>query len=235
MRKLLTAFGLLSSLFVLAQKKNDPTQFAKTITAADLKKNLYIVASKEMEGRETATPGQKRAAAFIESQFRSLGLLPGNNGDYQLKFPVYQDSLLNADIEINGKAFELDKDFSVNVAQTTTSIYHFGEVVFVGNGTSDSTKDDYKGLDVHGKVVLLLAGQQAQGRAGFASQLAKLDAAQKNGALAVLMVGGNFPRQIKTNPKGNMYLNAFAKSVRINQFMISENVAKEIMGDDYAN
>src|SRR5215467_1291165 len=150
MRKLLTALGLLSTLFVSAQKKNDQTTFAKTITAADLKKNLYIVAGKEMEGRETATPGQKRAAAFIESQFRSLGLLPGNNGDYQLKFPVYQDSLLNTSIEVNGKGFELDKDFSVNVAQTTSSIYHFGEVVFAGNGISDSAKDDYKGLDVRG-------------------------------------------------------------------------------------
>lgn len=234
MKKSLILFLMTLPVFINAQKKAAPSNFAKTITTDDLKKNLYIVAGKEMEGRETATPGQKKAAAYIEGQFRTLGLLPGNNGDYQLKFPVYQDSLLTAGIEINGKSFELDKDFSLNVAQCNPSTYHFGEVVFAGNGVSDSTKDDYKGLDVRGKVVLVLAGQQAQGRNNFGSQFAKADAAQKNGAVAVLIVGGNFPRQIKTNPRGNMYLNAFQKTIRPNQFQVSENIAKEIMGDDYA-
>ncbi len=236
MKKLAIALLFLLPGFVIAQKKVNPASFAKTITPDDLKKHLYIVAGKEMEGRETASPGQKKAAAYIESQFRSLGLTPGNHGDYQLKFPVYQDSLLSASISINGKSFDLDKDFSVNVAQTNNSTYRFAEVVFVGNGISDSTRNDYKGLDVQGKIVMLLAGQQQQGRGrgGFGNQFARIDAAQKNGAMAVLVIGGNFPRQIKTNPKGNMYLNAFQKIVRPNQFLVSENVAKEIMGDDYA-
>ncbi|HEY2722823.1 MAG TPA: M28 family peptidase [Chitinophagaceae bacterium] len=235
MKKLFTLLLFLPSIFLIAQKKPNPTVFAKTITADDLKKNLYIVAGKEMEGRETATPGQKRAAAFIESQFRSLGLLPGNNGDYQLKFPVFQDSLLNTSIEINGKTFELDKDFSLNVAQCNNSTYRFAEVIFVGSGISDSSRDDFKGLDVRGKTVLVMPPPQTnQGRRAFGNQFALLDAAQKNGAIAVLIIGGTFPRQLKTNAKGNMYLNAFQKTVRPNQFQVSENIAKEIMGDDFA-
>ena len=236
MKKLSIALLFLLPVFGIAQKKTNPENFAKTITPDDLKKHLYIVAGKEMEGRETATPGQKKAAAYIENHFRSLGLTPGNNGNYQLKFPVYQDSLLNASIVINGKTFDLDKDFSLNVAQTNNSTYRFAEVVFVGNGIIDSTRNDYKGLDVQGKIVLLLTGQQQQGRGrgGFGNQFARIDAAQKNGAVAVLVIGGNFPRQIKTNPKGNMYLNAFQKIVRPNQYLVSENIAKEIMGDDYA-
>jgi len=236
MKKLFFVLLLLPSFFSIAQKKGNPATFAKTITAGDLRKHLYIVAGKEMEGRETATPGQKKAAAYIENQFRSLGLLPGNKEDYQLKFPVYQDSLTNTSLEINGKTFEPDKDFSVNVAQTNSSTYHFSEIVFAGYGVSDSTRDDYKGLDVRGKAVLLLPAQQQQnqGRGGFGNQFARIDAAQKNGAVAVLVIAGNFPHQIKTNPKGNMYLNAFQKIVRPNQFQVSENIAKEIMGDDYA-
>src|SRR5258705_10230792 len=113
MKKMSFIFLLLISIFSNAQKKN-ATTYANTITTDDLKKHLYIVASKEMEGRETATPGQKKAAAYIENQFQSLGLTPGNNGSYQLKFPVYQDSLLNTTIEVNGKTFELDKDFVIN-------------------------------------------------------------------------------------------------------------------------
>jgi hypothetical protein len=235
MKKLLVVLFILPSIFIAAQKKNNPAVFAKTITADDLRKRLYIVAGKEMEGRETATPGQKRAASYVESQFQSLGLMPGNNGHYQLPYPVYQDSLLNASVEINGKNFELDRDFTLSIAQCYPSIYRFSEVVFVGNGISDSTRDDYKGLDVKGKAVLMLAAQnQGQGRGGFGNQFARADAAQKNGAMAVLIIGTNFPRQQKTNPKGNMYLNAFQRVIRPNQFFVSENIAKAIMADDYA-
>jgi hypothetical protein len=220
----------------MGQKKTDPSTFAKTITPDDLKKHLAIVASKEMEGRETAMPGQKKAAAYIESQFQSLGLKPGNNGSFQLYYGVYQDSLTGASIEVNGKTFELDKDFSLNVGQSNTSSFRFSEIVFAGNGLVDSTHDDYKGLDVRGKVVLLLAAQQqsGQGRGGFGNPFARIDAAQKNGAVAVLVIGGNFPRSIKTNPKGNMYVNAFQKVVRPNQYQVSEKIAQAIMGDDYA-
>ena len=48
--------------------------YAQTITPAELKEKLSIIASREMEGRETASPGQKKAAAYIESQFQKLGL-----------------------------------------------------------------------------------------------------------------------------------------------------------------
>jgi len=240
MKKLLTALFCAPVLFTAAQsvshlsaKKNDPSPFARTITPDELKQQLYIVAGKDMEGRETATPGQKKAAAYIEGQFKALGLAPGNNGNYQLPYPVYQDSLLSSSIEVNGKTFELDKDFSVNVAQNNNCAYRVAEVVFVGNGISDSTRDDYKGLDVRGKVVLLFAGAQPQGRRAFGNQFALADAAQRNGALAVLVVGSNFPRQQKTSAKGNMYLHAFQKTIRPNQFQVSENIAKEIMGEDY--
>ena len=99
MKKIFFLGFIFISVFTNAQKKSNPIPFANTITADDLKHHLYIVASKEMEGRETATPGQRRAAAYIEQQFKSYGLLPGNNGSYQLFYNVYQDSL----IECNGR------------------------------------------------------------------------------------------------------------------------------------
>ncbi len=237
MKQLSLLLILLASMVAGAQKQAGPDAFAKSITADDLSRNLHIVAGKDMEGRETATDGQKKAAAFIENQFRSLGLLPGNKDGYQLYYPVYQDSLVNTAVEINGQLYELDKDFSVSVGQCNTSTYRFAEVVFVGNGLVDSTHDDYKGLDVRGKVVLMLAqaGQPGQGGGGNRFGNPRLDAAQKNGAIAVLTIAGNFPRTTKTNPKGNMYLSAFQKTVRPNQFTISEKMATAIMGADYAN
>ncbi len=63
-----------------AQKNNIPDQYAKTIRAADLKKHLYIVAGPEMEGREAASAGERKAAAYIENEFKRIGLSPGNKG-----------------------------------------------------------------------------------------------------------------------------------------------------------
>lgn len=235
MKKFFGPLLLFLSLAAGAQKKVDPLVFAKTINPEDLKKHLYIVASKEMEGRETASPGQKKAAAYIESQFKALGLLPGNKGSYQLPYGVYQDSLLGASIEVNGQRFTLDNDFAVSVGQNNSSTLRFSEVVFVGNGIVDSTRDDYKGLDVRGKVVLMLGGSPPQpgGMRSFVNPFARVDAAQKNGAMAVLVVGGNYPRS-RTNPKGNMYVNGFQRVVRPNQYQISEKIAQAIMGDDFA-
>src|SRR5215213_4962940 len=116
MKKLLVLALSLSALNVFAQKVGKADAYAKTITADDLRKHLFLVASAEMEGRETATPGQKKAAAYIETQFKNLGLQAANNGSYQMYFPVYQDSLISASLEVNGKNFQLDKDFNPSVA-----------------------------------------------------------------------------------------------------------------------
>src|ERR1700749_1482844 len=117
MKKFLLILSVCATGAAQAQKMPDPRPFAKTITAADLKKHLYIVASADFEGRETATPGQRKAAAYIENHFRSLGLVPGGgNGSYQLYYPVYQDSLEDASLTVGDQSFTLKKDFAVNVS-----------------------------------------------------------------------------------------------------------------------
>ncbi|WP_448957789.1 hypothetical protein, partial [Klebsiella michiganensis] len=85
---------------------------ANTITPSALKEKLSVLASADMEGRETATPGQKKAAAFIEAQFKRMGLKPGNGESYQQYYPVYQDELTSKSFSVNGKQFEWDKDFT---------------------------------------------------------------------------------------------------------------------------
>src|SRR5581483_3529173 len=144
MRRLFLVMVLAGSLAVNAQKAAAPQPFAATITAEDLKKHLYVVAGAGMEGRETATEGQRKAAAYIESHFKSLGLLPGNKGNYQLGYPVFQDSLIGGSIEINGRKFEMNTDFAVNLSQSYSSTMLCGQVVYAGYGVSDSSRNDYK-------------------------------------------------------------------------------------------
>ncbi len=52
----------------------DAAKFAVPITTDLLKKHLTIIAGDEMEGRETGTAGQRKAAAYIEAQFKAIGL-----------------------------------------------------------------------------------------------------------------------------------------------------------------
>ena len=131
MKKILSLVLVISTLNSFAQK---PETFAKTITANDLKKHLYIVAGPEMEGRETATEGQRKAAAYIENQFKQIGLQPGNKDSYQMMFNVYQDSLTQASLEVNGKAFSLDQDFNPSPNNIPATL-RFSEVVLIGSNS----------------------------------------------------------------------------------------------------
>ena len=107
--------ALLPLLTVVAQKKNKTSEkFGNSITAADLKKHLYIVASADNEGRDTPSPGLEKAANYIEQHFKAVGLKPGNGDSYRLNYPLYRDSVVSSSLIVNGKSFELNKDYLNN-------------------------------------------------------------------------------------------------------------------------
>src|ERR1700730_5595954 len=203
MRKLILLGWLLLNLATQAQRIANPKPFAATITANDLKNHLYTIAGKDMEGRLTASEGQRKAAAYIENEFSSLGLKPGNAGSYQLPFRVYQDSLTKASLEVNGKEYLLHKDFAVNLNNYPARLMG-GEVVFVGGGIVDSSRDDYKDVNVAGKIVLVLPStlpRQQRGTNFFALP----ELAQRKGAVAVLILQSITKRPVK----GPQYVNGF--------------------------
>ena len=93
---LLLAFAC-SLVTVLAQKKDKSWEkIGNTINAADLKKHLYIVASKDMEGRDTPSPGLEKAGNYIEQHFKAVGLKPGNGDSYRMPYPLYRDSVVGS-------------------------------------------------------------------------------------------------------------------------------------------
>lgn len=240
MKRLLTTVALvLITGAVSAQKKKssapDPQKYAASITAEDLSKHLYIVAGKEMEGRETATEGQRKAAAYIEQHFKSLGLKPGNGDGYQQQFPVYKDEPAAAEVSLNGKAFELNKDFVPFAQWNNNATSFFSEVVFVGHGIVDAGVDDYAGLNVAGKLVMLLEGApsgfkpSAPGFRSSASMYGKIIAARNKGAAAVVMGGTGFPRRAGTSG-GMQYVNLYKAEQYPNTFIVSDETAKAIAG-----
>ncbi len=243
MRIFLRLFLVLSCVVTQAQKHKtpkayNPVPFGNTITTDDLKKHLYIIAGADMEGRETATEGQRKAAAYIENHFKALGLTPGNKDSYQMQYPVFQDSLVNASMEVNGEKFELNKDFSVNMGSAYSATMMSSEIVFTGYGISDSTRDDYFGINTRGKVILILEGTppspqaSANNRQLIFNPFRIQEAAAKNGAAAILLVQSNLPRR-GAGARGNQHTNGFKKTIYPNTFAISEAVAESIMGTEY--
>lgn len=195
---------------------------------------FYVI----VPAQELLIDSQRRAAIFIEERFKNLGLLPGWNGNYQQNFPVYQDSLNKVSLAVNDVPLKKDTDFVVTSNSGFNVSFAASEVLFVGYGLSDSTRDDYKDVNARGKIVMVFPG------AGFKIIKGKKvkdkvpdhytlqQAAQKNGAIALLITDKNFPRQ--PNPdKGPKYVTDRSKEGVPNTFIIADSVGRKIMGTDY--
>ena len=232
---------LLTPQLVSAQKKDKVAQkMAATITTDDMKKHLYIIASKEMEGRDTPSPGLERAADYIEAQFKSFGLTPGNNESFRQRYLLYKDSVLGSGIKINGIELATNKDYQPQ-ANNYSAEMRFSEVVFAGYGISDGTvRDDYKNIKVAGKLVLIADGTppdfkptQASFQSPY-SNFGKMNTALNKGAAAVLIVYNNYPRK-GMNADGRWSTNSYRAAVSPLSFTISSAAAEKIMGDDAKN
>jgi hypothetical protein len=224
MKKILLFVLIASTFQSFAQKTGKPEKFAQTISQNDLKKHMFIIASKEMGGRETGTEGERKAAAYIENEFRRIGLLPGNNGSYHLNYHLYQDSLLDASLEVNGRSFDINKDFyaSVNGNDATLKL---SEVVVIGTTPSE----DLRNANLAGKLVMLFSPQQQE--RGQSNNINTI--LLSKGVAGFLIVGGNLPRTTPLNRKGRQTIYAYQKAITPLQFTVSENVAREILGNKY--
>ncbi|MEO7393838.1 MAG: M28 family peptidase [Chitinophagaceae bacterium] len=227
-----------------AQKKNKSAMAAAaSITAADMKKHLYIIASKEMEGRDTPSPGLEKAASYIEEHFKSLGLMPGNKDSYRQQYPLYKDSALSSTIKVNGISFEMFEDFQPASSNFSAEM-RFSEIVFAGYGITDDKRDDYKGLDVTGKLVLIIDGAPADYKpaavlrgqpAPPSSTTGKMTTASRKGAAAIMLVYNNFPRsQASINNNWSIRGGFMAKQYPFT-FNISADVAAAMISEDSKN
>ena len=160
---------------------------------------VKVLADDNMEGRETGSAGLRRAEAFIVEQLKKNGLEPaGLNGFYQpIKFESRQIVEKDSSLELvrNGKAQPLtlgdDAIFSTRV-DLAPSVE--APLVFAGYGLSVPEKnyDDLAGLDLKGKVVVMLAGSPAEIPGALASHYSSASerwkALQKAGAVGTITI-----------------------------------------------
>src|SRR4051812_31378525 len=156
MKRLFVLCSLLLAAAAFGQQGDIASKYASVITPEALKEKLSVIAGAGMEGRETATPGQKKAAAYIELYFKKIGLQPGMPNGYQLQYPVYQDSLIAATLSLNGNSADMNKDFTLSPAFLAEGNWNAKDVVFASYGLSDSANNNFNGLDVTNKWVMVI-------------------------------------------------------------------------------
>ena len=181
MRKILFTLIIIACISGSFAQSIDAVTASKFITAAGLKKHLSIIASAEMEGREAGTAGERKAAAYLESQYRNLKLTPGNNGNYKLPFKLYKSKIETSDLSINGNPMVLNQDYWISPAMTPNGEYHNTTIFYVGDDFNDKST-----LDVKGKLLVALEGKDRMN--------ITIAAARKLGAAGLIFIA-------KQNPK----------------------------------
>jgi len=168
-RRLVAVFAIfLSSLALgttavpLGAVPNGTALALKAISDTALRADVKFLASDLLEGRAPATRGGKLAADYIAAQFQALGLQPaGPNGSYFQ--PVALVGMTPQPTLTWGRAGQLDsltyrEQFVAWAERPEADIASEGEVVFVGYGirAPEWQWDDYKGMDLRGKVLLMM-------------------------------------------------------------------------------
>lgn len=226
-------------------------KFAATIKVADLKNNLSIIAGAAMEGRETGTAGQARAADFIANVYKQIGLSPGNNGSYFQCYPLIKDSVIRSSLQVNGREFAYGTDYTLLPAIDHDETLDAGperpmELVWGGYGIVDASYNNLANIHVKGKALLVLNGEP-KNDSGYLFTHSdhisawssfsiggkrRAQAAAKMGATALFIVdtGATW----KTKFFSPIRLEPDARdSIGINTYIISGALARSIVGDRY--
>jgi hypothetical protein len=158
MRKLLFPL-LLLSINVFAQNEAIK-KIAEGTSLSELKKNLYFLASNEMEGRMTASKGDTMASLFIAEHFKKQGLeAPYDKGSYIQPVPLLRKTLKETTITIGNNTYQNLNGWYFSIAGNNPTDLKNLPVVFAGYGIEDERYNDFSTIDVKGKVLILVNGQ----------------------------------------------------------------------------
>ena len=144
----------------LTAAERKATALLKTETIREVTTTL---SSKEMEGRGTATPGGERAARYLAERFGKLGLKPlGDAGTY-LQAVRFRRAEVTPEtfFKAGETALRMGEDFVVAPPYPAERADISGNLVFVGYGvvSSELKRDDLAGLDLKGKIAVVLGGR----------------------------------------------------------------------------
>ncbi len=182
----------------------DPTALNARVNAvlpddqAAVKAHVMFLASDAMRGREAGSPEFDIAAQYVAAQFYAAGLRPaGDSGGYLQKVPLVSYKAADkGDVVLTRKgapvSLTFGEDYLPGAVAGATQTSVDAPVVFVGYGivAPQYKRDDYKGVDVRGKIVAYFGGApdnfQSEERAHFQGGPTKAAIAAAHGAIGVI-------------------------------------------------
>jgi Zn-dependent M28 family amino/carboxypeptidase len=227
-----------------------------------------VLASDDFQGRAPGTPGEEKTITYLIQQFHMAGLEPaGENGGWTQTVPMIRTQLkapMRVSIAQSGQTVPLkfpdDIDLGTVRATESATIAN-APMVFVGYGVNAPERgwDDFKGVDLHGKVAVFLvndpdfeaaAGEPVAGKFGgktmtfYGRWVYKYEEAARRGAIAALIVhetdAAGYPWTVVKSPAGegyNIVLPEGAQQPVLLQGWIQQPVAAAMLkraGYDYA-
>jgi Zn-dependent M28 family amino/carboxypeptidase len=193
-----------------------------TFNVDSLKKDISILASDEFQGRKPFSEGETKTIDFLKTQFAAAGLEPGNGESYIQDVPMVKITTTAApSMSVEGPKGKFDlkgfDDYVIWTDKTDASVsLDKSELVFAGYGVvaPEYNWNDYAGLDVKGKVVLVLVndpGYNAQDSSLFKGSTMtyygrwtyKFEEAARQGAKGCLIIhntaGASYPFTVVQN------------------------------------
>jgi Zn-dependent M28 family amino/carboxypeptidase len=202
----------LPALAALALSLTALSAGAQEISAQRLSDITRELASEPYAGRAPGGPGEQKTVDFIVAQFQALGLKPaGDNGGWTQSVPLWRYQTQPGGtyaLSVNGqsKALHEQTDLRIETQRPVERVaIHAAPIVFVGYGVTAPERgwDDFKGVDVKGKMLLVLIndpdfeaqpGDAVAGKFGgkaatfYARWVYKYEEAVRRGALGMLIV-----------------------------------------------
>jgi Zn-dependent M28 family amino/carboxypeptidase len=194
------------------------SEMVNVASAQAIEAHMQFLAADALAGRETGSKEHEIAALYIATQLQALGLLPaGDNDSYFQRVPIRTARLAQDSarfmLHVDGKSTALSypKAFFTGPSLQYTQTDVTAPLVYAGYGlvSTEFALDDYAGLDVKGKIVVLLAGRPDSLPSEEAAHLSSLKTrlAAERGAVGIITV--HTPKQEKTRPYAGslLYLN----------------------------
>ncbi len=198
------------ALAIFSCKESAPTSYQ--IQAEDLESHIIALSSDEFMGRMPFTEGETKTVNYLAQEFEKLGLEPGNGDSYFQEVPlVSMVSNPNPEMLIRTKSGEIKlngpADFVIWTQRTDQEVsFKDAELVFAGYGivAPEYGWDDYKNIDVKGKIAVVLVNDPGYGledKALFKGNSMtyygrwtyKFEEAARQGALGTLIVHDTGP------------------------------------------
>jgi Zn-dependent M28 family amino/carboxypeptidase len=187
-----------------AQRGGPPLDLEET----RFRSNLRALTADDLEGRRPGTPGGQKTVDYLTAQFHKFGLKPANGDNYVQQVPLAEirtDSDPTLSVE-GGRGALLPLRQGTDMVlwtprTTSTAALAHSDLVFVGYGivAHEYHWDDYAGVDVRGKTVLVLLGDPGYGSrnpgifkglvlSAYGGWSYKIEEAERHGAAGVLLI-----------------------------------------------